>query len=157
MVAQNGSARISLEVAQKVAASLKVAQPGNASLGRALDKALELMEQGHHMELSGNVLHCDSATTEGVAYAAMVQECPCPTTQGVCWHRAACAVFIGMQTIEAAALVCQPLTAKPRRARTARPALAGVEVQRAAEGWRAQRGITREMSQADLERLCNWE
>lgn len=142
MVAQQAAtSKISLEVARMAAAGLKVAQPGNDSLWRALDKAVELIEQGHPMELRGNVLHVASASREGIDYATMLNECPCETTQGCCWHRAACALFVSVQTIEAVAGVCEPLVAKPRRQRTAKPALAGIEVRAAMQASRASRGL----------------
>lgn len=69
----------------------------------------------------------------------------------MCYHRAACAVFMGVQAIQAAAQLCQPLVARPRRARTARPALAGVEVRAVMQASRASRGP---MSNDDYARAC---
>jgi len=150
------TSKISLEVARMVAAGLKIAQPGNSSLWRALDKAVELMEQGHPMELRGNVLHVASASQPGIDYATMLNECPCMAQAGVCWHRAALALLVSIQTIEAAAQVCQPLVAKPRRGARARPTTSRVELAQELRAWREQRGITRETSQAELEAACNW-
>lgn len=145
------TSKISLVLAHQVADGLKMAQLGNDSLARALDKALELMEAGHSMELRGNVLHVASASREGIDYATMLNDCGCETQAGVCWHRAACAIFVAMQMIEAAAVACEPLVAKPRRARTARPALAGVEVRAAMQASRASRGP---MSNDEYARVC---
>lgn len=145
------ASKISLVLAHQVADALKMAQLGNDSLMRALDRALALMEQGHYMELRGNVLRIASASQEGVTYATMINECPCRAEQGVCFHRAALAILMGIQTIQAAAQLCQPLVAKPSRARTARPALAGVEVRAVTQSSRTSRGP---MSDDEYRRAC---
>lgn len=151
------ASKISLVLAHQVADALKMAQLGNDSLMRALDRALALMEQGHYMELRGSVLRIASASQEGVTYATMINECPCRAEQGVCFHRAALAILMGVQTIQAAAQLCQPLVAKPRKGTRAKPTTSRVELQDELRTWRQQRGITREMSQAELETACNFE
>lgn len=136
-----------------IATSLRAAQPDNASLHRALDKALEQLRLGRAWMLRDNILEVQSASQPWVTHTCTIAECSCPTTQGVCWHRALAAVAITASTLHAAAAACVPLAGMPRGPRLAQPkAQVMVEYTARRESWRER---TRSMSQAELDAACN--
>ena len=67
---------------------ISVAQPSNASLHRALVKAEALLiTQPWRVDVG--VLHIVSHSQQNEVHLTDGDDCSCPTTRGVCWHRAA--------------------------------------------------------------------
>jgi hypothetical protein len=73
-----------------VTASLlvRMAQPSNASLHRALVKAEALLIT-QPWRVDAGVLHIVSHSQQNEVHLTDGDDCSCPTTRGVCWHRAA--------------------------------------------------------------------
>lgn len=84
------------------AASLlvRLAHPGESSLHRALEKAEgRLMSQPWRVD--AGVLHIVSASQQNEVQLTDGDDCSCPTTRGVCWHKAAWSI---VSTLAAAGL-----------------------------------------------------
>ncbi len=121
---------VNLTTLQFIAAGLKTEQPGNTSFHRALDKALRQLDAGRAFTLRGNMLEIQSESRHWVMHTATVESCDCEAMQGVCWHRAACALLVAYETIHAAALLCEPLAPIQRQPRRHRVAAARVQLDR---------------------------
>jgi len=84
------------------AASLlvRLSHPGQASLHRALEKAEgRLMTQPWRVD--AGVLHIVSASQQNEVQLTDGDDCSCPCTRGVCWHKAAWSI---VSTLAAAGL-----------------------------------------------------
>jgi hypothetical protein len=84
-----------------------VAQPSNASLHRALVKA-EALLIAQPWRVDAGVLHIVSHSRQNEVHLTDGDDCSCPTTRGVCWHRAA---WLILSTLAAGG--CQPVAKLP--------------------------------------------
>lgn len=77
-------------IEQTTAASMiiRIVQPQNVSLHRALAKA-ESRLIDHAWRLDSGVLHITSHSTPGAVQLCDGDSCSCETTRGICWHIAA--------------------------------------------------------------------
>jgi len=86
---------------------ISVLQPSNASLHRALVKAEALLiTQPWRVDVG--VLHIVSHSQQNEVHLTDGDDCSCPTTRGVCWHRAA---WLILSTLAAGG--CSPIANLP--------------------------------------------
>lgn len=102
---------VNLTVLHLIAAGLKAEQPRADSFHRAIDRALEQLAAGRSFTLRGEVLAIQSASRAWLTHTATPTGCSCEAQQGVCWHRAAAALLVAYDALQAAA----SSAAEPRR------------------------------------------
>jgi hypothetical protein len=86
---------------------VRLAQPGNSSLHRALEKAEgRLISQPWRVD--DGVLHIVSFTHQNEVHLTDGVDCSCPTTRGTCYHKAA---WFILSTLAAAG--CSPVANLP--------------------------------------------
>jgi len=86
---------------------ISVAQPSNASLHRALVKAEQRL-MTLPWRVDAGVLHIASQSQPGEVHLTDGEDCSCPTTRGVCFHRAA---WLILSTLAAGG--CSPIANFP--------------------------------------------
>lgn len=79
---------------------VKLAHPGDSSLHRALLKAEPLL-MTQPWRIAGGILQIVSASQQNETHKTDGDYCECPTTRGVCWHRAA---WMMLSTLAAAGI-----------------------------------------------------
>lgn len=87
-------------VAEKIADALKAAQPNAKRYHKELDRALDYIRRGFSFTLRGDLLECQSRTSE-MQYRAELHTCNCPgfTYNAHCFHPALLIIVVMYDTM----------------------------------------------------------